>query len=125
MYVDKKLGGVGAVQTLSRLNRTCSRQGGNVPFWTSPTSRRRSRRRSSPTTTGPSSSEGTDPNLLHDLQDELADFHFYGTDDVERFASIYFNPKSTQDKLFAALEPVVDRYKAAEDDEQRKASARR
>ena len=27
MYVDKKLGGVGAVQTLSRLNRTPSRQG--------------------------------------------------------------------------------------------------
>jgi type I restriction enzyme R subunit len=65
--------------------------------------------------------EGTDPNLLHDLQDELADFHFYGTDDVERFASIYFDPKFTQDKLFAALEPVLDRYKAAEDEDQRKA----
>ena len=64
--------------------------------------------------------EGTDPNLLHDLQDKLADFHFYGTDDVERFATIYFNPKSTQDKLLAALVPVVDRYKAAEDEKEKK-----
>ncbi len=33
---------------------------------------------------------------------------------MDRFASIYFDPKATQDKLFAALAPVVDRYKAAQ-----------
>ena len=42
--------------------------------WTSPTRPTRSRRRSSPTTTGPLLTEGTDPNLLYDLQHELADF---------------------------------------------------
>ena len=30
MYVDKKLGGVGAVQTLSRLNRTCPGKSGTM-----------------------------------------------------------------------------------------------
>ena len=119
MYVDKKLGGVGAVQTLSRLNRThpgkedtavldfaneqCEIQKAFQPYYDRTIL-----------------TEGTDPNLLHDLQDKLADFHFYGTDDVERFAVIYFNPKSTQDKLFAALVPVVDRYREATQEDQRK-----
>jgi type I restriction enzyme, R subunit len=49
MYVDKKLGGVNAVQTLSRLNRTLPRRRAR---WcsTSPTRPTRSRRPSSPTT---------------------------------------------------------------------------
>ena len=38
---------------------------------------------------------------------------------------IYFDPKATQDKLYAALAPVVDRYKAAERGGARRTSARR
>ena len=50
MYVDKKLGGVNAVQTLSRLNRTASRQGGDRGARTSPTRPTRSGQRSNLTT---------------------------------------------------------------------------
>ena len=119
MYVDKKLGGVGAVQTLSRLNRTHpgKEETAVLDF---ANEQKEIQDSFQPYYDRTILTEGTDPNLLHDLQDELADFHFYGTDDIERFASIYFNPNSTQDKLFAVLVPVVDRYKAADDEEQRK-----
>jgi type I restriction enzyme, R subunit len=62
-------------------------------------------------------SEDTDPNLLYDLQTKLAGFHFYSEDDIDRFATIYFDPKGTQDKLYAALAPVVERYSEALDEE--------
>jgi type I restriction enzyme R subunit len=55
--------------------------------------------------------EGTDPNLLYDLQTKLTAFQFYP--EVNRFAEIYFDPKGTQDKLYAALAPVVARYNEA------------
>jgi type I restriction enzyme R subunit len=119
MYVDKKLGGVGAVQTLSRLNRTCPGKE-DTAVLDFANEQKEIQKAFQPYYDRTILAEGTDPNLLHDLQGQMADFHFYGTDDVERFASIYFDPKATQDKLFAALAPVVDRYKAAEEEEQRK-----
>jgi type I restriction enzyme R subunit len=57
--------------------------------------------------------EGTDPNLLYDLQTKLTAFQFYTEAEVNRFAEIYFDPKGTQDKLYAALAPVVARYNEA------------
>lgn len=58
-------------------------------------------------------SEGTDPNLLYDLQTQLGNFDFYDSRDQDRFAAIYFTPNATQDKLHAALDPVVERYRQA------------
>ncbi len=58
-------------------------------------------------------SEGTDPNLLYNMQNDLVNFHLYSEDDISRFAEIYFGAKRTQDKLYAALAPVVDRYNEA------------
>ena len=70
MYVDKKLGGVGAVQTLSRLNRTCPGKTGTMvidfaneaedigkafqPYYESTTL-----------------TQGSDPNLLYELESDL------------------------------------------------------
>jgi type I restriction enzyme R subunit len=64
-------------------------------------------------------SEGTDPNLLYDLQTRLDGFHFYTADDLAAFARIYFDPKATQDKLHAALAPTVDHYNGAEESERK------
>jgi type I restriction enzyme, R subunit len=58
-------------------------------------------------------SEATDPNKLYDLQTKLRGFDFYTQDEIDRFATIYFTPRSTQDKLYAALAPIVERYMAA------------
>ncbi len=52
--------------------------------------------------------EGTDPNLLYDLQGHLADFRFNDQAQVDRFAALYFKPGTTQDKLHAALAPVAE-----------------
>jgi len=112
MYVDKKLDGVNAVQTLSRLNRVHpgkaetlvldfaneaeAIQKAFAPYYDKTLLR-----------------EGSDPNLLYDLQTQLTDFQFYTEAEVNRFAGFYFNPRATQDKLHAALTPAVERYTAA------------
>ena len=116
MYVDKKLGGVNAVQTLSRLNRVYPEKNETMvldfaneaediqkafePYYEKTLLR-----------------EGTDPNLLYDLQTRLDDYHIYEQADIERFAKICFDPKGTQDKLHVALGPVVGRYKEANEEE--------
>ena len=57
--------------------------------------------------------EGTDPNLLYDIQTCLERFHFYDQAEVDRFTEIYFSPKGTQDKLHGALAPIVERFSGA------------
>src|SRR5712692_229830 len=116
MYVDKNLGGVNAVQTLSRLNRTYPGKNETMVLDFA-NEAEEIQKAFAPYYEKTLLSEGTDPNLLYDLQTKLAGFHFYSEDDVNRFASIYFDPKGTQDKLYAALAPVVDRYTEALDKE--------
>jgi type I restriction enzyme, R subunit len=62
-------------------------------------------------------SEATDPNLLYEIQTQLSTFPVYTDADVDGFASVYFDPKATQDQLFAALAPVVERFKELSADE--------
>lgn len=117
MYVDKKLGGVNAVQTLSRLNRTHPDKQETVviDFANEADDIQKA---FEPYYERTLLMEGTDPNLLYDYQNRLEEFHLYEWVEVERFANIYFDPKATQDKLYAALAPVVDRYKEASEEEQ-------
>jgi type I restriction enzyme R subunit len=63
-------------------------------------------------------SQSTDPNLLYDLQMELSAFDFYTEDEINRFAELYFNPKSTQNRLQAALAPTVERFQDGSAEEQ-------
>ncbi len=112
MYVDKKLGGVNAVQTLSRLNRTYPGKHETMVLDFA-NEAEEIQKAFAPYYEKTLLSEGTDPNLLYDLQTKLAGYHFYSEDDVNRFAMIYFDPKGTQDKLYAVLAPVVDRYQEA------------
>ncbi len=116
MYVDKKLGGVNAVQTLSRLNRVAS--GKEETFVLDFANEADEIQKAfEPYYDRTLLKEGTDPNMLYDLQTRLADRHFYTTDEINRFAMVYFDPKGTQDRLHAALQPAVDRYLAAGEDE--------
>jgi type I restriction enzyme R subunit len=117
MYVDKKLGGVNAVQTLSRLNRVHPGKIGTVilDFANEASEIKAAFEVYYDRTVLP---EATDPNLLYDLQSQLGDYHLYYHSDIDKFAKVYFNPKGTQDKLHAALVPVIDRYQEASKDEQ-------
>ena len=116
MYADKKLGGVHAVQTLSRLNRTYPDKNETMVLDFA-NEAEEIQKAFAPYYEKTLLSEGTDPNLLYDLQTKLAGYHLYSEDDVNRFATIYFDPKGTQDKLYAVLAPVVDRYQEALDEE--------
>ena len=117
MYVDKKLGGVNAVQTLSRLNRTHPGKKGTLvlDFANEADDIRAAFEPYFETTL---LSEATDPNLLYEIQSRLAAFPVYSQADVDRFAKIYFDPKATQDQLYAALAPVVERFREISEEEQ-------
>jgi type I restriction enzyme, R subunit len=116
MYVDKKLGGVNAVQTLSRLNRTYPGKNETMVLDFA-NEAEEIEKAFAPYYEKTLLSEGTDPNLLYDIQTKLAGYHFYSEDDINRFAMIYFDPRGTQDKLYAVLAPVVDCYEQALDEE--------
>ena len=109
MYVDKKLGGVNAVQTLSRLNRTYPGKSGTVvlDFVNQADEIQKAFEPYYETTL---LSEETDPNLPYEVQGRLLGFGVFVDADVEGFAKVYFNPQSTQDRLYAALDPAIQRF---------------
>ncbi len=117
MYVDKKLGGVNAVQTLSRLNRTHPEKKGTMvlDFANGADEIKAAFEPYYETTL---LSEATDPNLLYEIQNRLRDFPVFTATDVDGFARFYFDPKATQDRLYAALAPIVERAVALSKEEQ-------
>ncbi len=118
MYVDRKLGGVNAVQTLSRLNRTHpGKTGATVLDFANEAEE--IRKAFEPYYETTLLSEATDPNLLYEVQDRLLGFGVFAADDVGAFARVYFDPRATQDRLYAALEPPRRRFDALAPDEGR------
>jgi type I restriction enzyme R subunit len=116
MYVDKKLGGVQCVQTLSRLNRTTSgkTQTFTLDFVNGPEEIRESFQRFYQSTI----LEGeTDPNRLYDLLREIYDFHLYTSEDVNRFCEVFYDPDRDEGNLHPILDGVVDKFKSIGDEE--------
>jgi type I restriction enzyme R subunit len=112
MYVDKKLGGVNAVQTLSRLNRTHQNKEDTMVLDFA-NEADLIQKAFEPYFDRTILTEGTDPNLLYDQETRLNEFLMYSKEHVNLFSQFYFAQKATQDKLHAALQPVVERYKAS------------
>jgi len=118
MYVDKKLGGVNAVQTLSRLNRTrVGKNGTAVLDFANELDEIKAAFEPYYETT--LLSEATDPNLLYEVQSRLLDFPVYTQMDIDGFAKIYFDAKQTQDRLYRVLAPIVERFKELSQEEQK------
>ena len=116
MYVDKKLGGVNAVQTLSRLNRTHpEKQSTMVLDFANESDEIKAAFEPYFETT--IVSEATDPNLLYEKQGRLEEFPVFTEADVEDYSAIYFGANSTQDRLYATLAPVVERFNEMHEDE--------
>ncbi|HYD70738.1 type I restriction endonuclease subunit R [Azospirillum sp.] len=116
MYVDKRLAGIQAVQTLSRLNRAHPGKDTTyvLDFVNEPDEVLRAFRTYYET----AELEGaTDPNLVFDLRAKLDATGFYDDGEVDRVVKVDLDPNATQGQLAAALEPVADRllrrYKAA------------
>ena len=117
MYVDKKLGGVNAVQTLSRLNRVHPGKEETMVLDFA-NQAEEIQEAFQPYYDRTILTEGTDPNLLHDLEAKLEDFRFYGREDIQRFAEIYFVSGTKQDKFYSILQPPLDRFKIATKEDQ-------
>lgn len=118
MYVDKKLGGVQCVQTLSRLNRTTSGKTETfvLDFVNEPEDVQSSFQRYYTSTL----LEGeTDQNKIYDYQRELEDYHLYTKMEVDRFSEIFYNPKKEDRELHPILDEVVERWKRIEEEEKR------
>ena len=118
MYVDKKLGGVNAVQTLSRLNRTLPPDKKGTMVLDFANDAVEIQKAFEPYYETTLLSEATDPNLLYEVQGRLAAFPVYTQGDVDRFAKVYFNPKATQDQIYAVLAPVKTRAEEMSQQEQ-------
>lgn len=122
MYVDKRLDGIQAVQTLSRLNRTCPGkedtfvldfvnnaediQNAFKPYYEQ-------------TIIG----EQADPRQLYELQGKLEAMQVYYRDDVEKFCEVFFKPKVAQSPsdhamMNSYLDPAVGRFQQLTEEDQ-------
>ncbi|HLR42988.1 MAG TPA: DEAD/DEAH box helicase family protein [Pseudogracilibacillus sp.] len=120
MFVDKRLRGVKAVQTLSRLNRTMQGKKDTFvldfvnteeeifeafqPFYEATTLK-----------------EGININLIYDTQSKLRKYHLYNDDDIATVMKINQQAQKKQDerllgRMSSVLKPVVDRYEELADD---------
>ncbi|NGZ26622.1 MAG: type I restriction endonuclease subunit R [Magnetococcales bacterium] len=108
MYVDKRLAGIQAVQTLSRLNRAHPGKDTTfiLDFVNDPEEILASFRTYYETA---ELAAVTDPNLVYDLKAQLDATGFYEEHEVERVVTVEMNPNASQAQLAAALEPVADR----------------
>ncbi|MBB3695828.1 type I restriction endonuclease subunit R [Sphingomonas sp. BK580] len=118
MYVDRRLAGIQAVQTLSRLNR--AHPGKDTTYVLDFVNSSEEILNAFRTYYDIAELEGvTDPNLVLDLKGKLDASGHYDDFEVERVAAVEMNPRAKQGDLIAAIEPVADRllkrYKAAQE----------
>lgn len=122
MFVDKKLKGVNAVQTLSRLNRTCPFKNDTfvLDFANTSDSIKESFQPFYEETTLVGSS---DVNRVYDLRSKLNEFAIFNDEDIDKFYAIMKvnSDKKKQDdsaigKLVSVMKPAVDNYADLDDD---------
>lgn len=118
MYVDKKLSGVKAVQTLSRLNRIYP--GKEDTFILDFVNNRETILASfQPYYELTSVTEEPEPNHLYDLKSKLDEKQIYWQSEIDAFANIYFRHSAklsfkNQAKLYALIDPAVSRFSQME-----------
>ena len=122
MFVDKKLKGVNAVQTLSRLNRTCPFKNDTfvLDFANTSESIKESFQPFYEETTLVGSS---DVNRVYDLRSKLNEFAIFNDENIDKFYAIMKvnSDKKKQDdsaigKLVSVMKPAVDNYADLDDD---------
>jgi type I restriction enzyme R subunit len=120
MYVDKKLGGVECVQTLSRLNRTYPGKeiSGTyvLDFFNEPDEILAAFQ---PYYQTAELADVSDPNLIFQLQDKLCAETIFKLHEVEQFCVAYYQSKFTGPAISNICKPAVERwqkrYKSAVD----------
>lgn len=125
MYVDKRLDGVQAVQTLSRLNRMVP--GKELPFVLDFMNDTEDIRRAfKPYYDGTELADESDPAKLEALKHELDQAQVYHQSEVEAFAKVFYKPIGRQSSadhghIQSHLQPAMDRFVAIKDKQRRQA----
>jgi type I restriction enzyme R subunit len=120
MYVDKRLDGVRAVQTLSRLNRMIS--GKDAPFVLDFVNEAEDIYRAfKPYYDRTGLREPSDPTQLERLKHELDGMQVYHQSEIEAFARVFYKPLAQQGPADHAqmqrhLQPAVDRFRGLEEE---------
>lgn len=123
MFIDKKLSGIKAVQTLSRVNRTCT--GKNDTFILDFVNTAEEIQESfQPYFKETILDEEVNVNLIYTAKTMLREFKLYNNNDIEKFVKINFkkgNQNATDlGRMTSLLKPVVNRYNDLGDEEKYK-----
>ena len=118
MYVDKTMGGLQCVQTLSRLNRKMSGKTDTfiLDFVNEPKEIYRSFKDYYEDTM---LEDETDPNRLYTLQNDIEKVNLFTKDDIYDFSNIFFNTQEPQEHLQPILNRVVDKWKDLSEEDER------
>lgn len=110
MYVDKKLGGLDCVQTLSRLNRKYDGKEDTyvLDFFNDPADVLAAFQEYYETAT---LLDVTDPNMIWDLFDKLKAAGIFQWTEVTLFSEVYFVKSKTNAAIANVCRPAVDRWK--------------
>lgn len=111
MYVDKKLGGVECVQTLSRLNRTFPGKAESgtfvLDFFNEPEDIMAAFQPYYQTT---ELADVSDPNLIFDLKEKLDAARIYQWHEINQFCDAYFVKSKSQAAISNICKPAVERW---------------
>ena len=125
MYVDKRLAGIQAVQTLSRLNRIHPLKEDTFVL-DFVNEREEIRDAFKVYYEGAEMGEQVDPAHMYQLKGELDASGTYLSEEVGRFSDVYFKPKQRQSAMDhqamnAALDPAVSRFSVRQKDDENEA----
>jgi len=114
MYVDKRLAGIQAVQTLSRLNRTCPGKEDTfvLDFVNEPEEILAAFQ---PYYEQTLVGERAEPSHLYEIQAKLDGHQVYHKSEVEEFCKVFYKPRQNQTpadhaRMNACIDPAVHRY---------------
>jgi type I restriction enzyme, R subunit len=125
MFVDKRLAGIQAVQTLSRLNRIHPLKEDTFVL-DFVNDREEIREAFKGYYEGAEIGEQVDPAHMYAIKGELDATGIYLDEEIGRFCAVYFKPKQRQSAMDhqamnAALDPAVSRFTARQKDEEEEA----
>lgn len=109
MYLDKKISGVEAVQTLSRLNRTYP--GKDKTFVIDFANESAEILAAFKTFYRDAQvADIQDPNIVYDIKQRLDGMFIYETGEVEAFGDVIVDKNVTHQKLYSLTQPATDRF---------------
>ncbi|MCX5825724.1 MAG: DEAD/DEAH box helicase family protein [Deltaproteobacteria bacterium] len=122
MFVDKRLAGIQAVQSLSRLNRTHPLKEDTFVL-DFVNDREEIREAFKAYYEGAEMGEEVDPARMYQIKGELDASGVYLSEEVQRFCEVYFKPRQRQSPadhqaMNAALDPAVDRFTANQQEDE-------